>query len=48
MSHLTFEEKQAFFAQQIKVQEEAANASVTKSPMPEKNISNRLTVEGKN
>ena len=51
MSHLTFEEKQAYFAEQIKVQEAEALKSGSKSPMPSQrklSNSNRLTVDGKN
>lgn len=45
LSHLTFEEKQAYFAQQIKVQEEAAARSKPTGHGDEK--TNCLTVDGK-
>ena len=45
LSHLTFEEKQAYFAQQIKVQEEAAARSKPTGHGNEK--TNCLTVDGK-
>jgi len=45
LSHLTFEEKQAYFAEQIKVQEEAAAKSKPLGHVDEK--SNCLTVNGK-